>query len=246
MFRALQFHRITPEFQFCGTWNTPRQFEEFLKVIKSSGLGIGLPGEKGVELVITFDDGEQNLYQYAFPLLKKYSMKAVIFLITDYVGQLNSWDFTLGRKLAHLSWAEIYEMHNYGIEFGSHGLSHTNFTKLDDAGLYYELQKSKQTIEKELGLCRCVSYPFNRVNSRVLNAARRVGYKFGFGGDGSATMLIKKEAIYITDTKSNFRTKLNPDSLFYGYERVKQKVINMFTMLTMLYQPVQHKKRRSS
>ncbi|OGC41451.1 hypothetical protein A2Y85_05865 [candidate division WOR-3 bacterium RBG_13_43_14] len=210
--------------------------------MRSSGFKVGLPGGSGVDLVITFDDGEQNVYQHAFPLLKKYSMKAVIFLIVDYIGRLNSWDLTLGKELCHLGWNEIHEMHEYGMEFGSHGMSHSNLTKVDNDVLNHELQKSKQIIEGELGLCRCISYPFNRANQRVVDLALSAGYKYGFGGDGSSLMLIKKEAIYITDTKINFRIKLNERSPFYAYERMKQKIINMFTLVTMLYHPVQHYK----
>ncbi len=242
MFRALQFHRIIPEFQICGTWNTPRQFEGFLRLLNSSGLNVGLPGEPGVDLVITFDDGEENAYQYAFPLLKKYSMKAVIFLIAGYIGRTNCWDLNFGRKMRHLDWPEIREMRDYGIEFGSHGLNHVNLTRLADEVLFHELDQSKRIIESELGACRCLSYPFNRFDRRVLGIASDIGYKYGFGGDGSSPLSIKKEAIYITDTRTGFRVKLHEHSPLYAYERMKQKIINIFTLVTMLSRPVKHMK----
>jgi hypothetical protein len=39
----------------------------------------------GPSIMITFDDGERSLYRVAFPLLKKYGMKAVNFIVTGRV-----------------------------------------------------------------------------------------------------------------------------------------------------------------
>lgn len=198
---------------------------------------VGLPGEPGIDLVIAFDDGEINIYQHAYPLLKKYSMKALVFIIADYIGKSNSWDLNIGYKTSHLGWREIREMRDFGIEFGSHGLTHQNLTRLSPDDLALELHGSKRMIEDQLGRCRCISYPFNRVNRRVIRVAADAGYDYGFGGDGSNKMLIKKEAVYITDNNIAFKIKLDERSPFYRYERMKQRIINMFTLATMLYRP---------
>jgi peptidoglycan/xylan/chitin deacetylase (PgdA/CDA1 family) len=233
--KALQFHRITPEFQWCGTWNRPDQFRKFLDMLCSDGITVGLPGD-GSDIVITFDDGDKTIYEYAFPLLKEYGMKALVFLVTDFVDKQNVWDVSItGKRAVHLAWDEIREMHSYGIEFGSHTMTHRNLTRLDPAGMRKELAGSKMTIEEKLGLCRCVSYPFNRVDRTVLMMTAQCGYEFGFGGDGSHALLLKKEAVYITDTPRSFGIKISetPRS-WYVYERFVQKVINYFTITTML------------
>jgi peptidoglycan/xylan/chitin deacetylase (PgdA/CDA1 family) len=236
MVKALQFHRIVPDFQWCGTWNKPRQFESFLRFFRDHDLPITLPGTGKNGIIITFDDGEKNIFNCAFPLLKKYNFKALVFLIAGYVGKKNLWDLSLtGRRLEHLSWGEIREMKNWGIEFGSHGLTHRNLTKLSGAELDREIGGSKAILEKEIGPVESFSYPFNRVNSEVLDLTRKAGYKYGFGGDGSGDLMIKKEAIYITDTLATMKIKIfEKPKLAYGYERIKQKAINAFTIATML------------
>jgi peptidoglycan/xylan/chitin deacetylase (PgdA/CDA1 family) len=236
MLKALQFHRVIPDLQFCGTWNRPGQFESFLIYLRDRRIPITLPGENRDGIVITFDDGEQNIYDYAFPLLKKYGLPSVVFLIAGYVGQSNDWDLSpTGRRLKHLTWKEIREMKKSGIRFGSHGLTHRNLTRLSASELNREIFGSKEILEKEIGPVDTISYPFNRVNREVLDKVRKAGYKYGFGGDGSSDLLIKKEAIYITDTMTTFKIKVfEKPALSYAYDRIKQKVINAFTIATML------------
>ncbi len=234
--KALQFHRITPEFQFCGTWNKPGQFESFLRFLCTNGIQTILPGQKDKGVIITFDDGEQSIYDFAFPILKKFNMRAVVFLPVDYVGKKNLWDVSLfGKRTNHLSWDQIIEMKKWGIEFGSHGMTHRNLTKLSKDEIEHELSESKRILEQKIGECRSISYPFNKVNWTIIQIAAHVGYTYGFGGDGSSNLLLKKEAVYITDNLRSFRVKVSEKpALFYHYERIQQKVINFFTIVTMI------------
>ena len=194
-----------------------------------------LPGEED-GIIITFDDGEKSVYDYAFPILKKFGMKAVVFLIVDYIGKSNLWDITLaGERTQHLSWEEIFEMKKHGFQFGSHTMTHRDLTRLSKKELEHELFESKRIIEAKIGECYCVSYPFNRVNRYVVHVASEAGYKFGFGGDGSSNFLLKKEAIYITDDTTSLGVKISKRPKYlYNYLRVQQTVINYFTIATML------------
>jgi len=234
--KALQFHRITPDFQFCGTWNTPAQFERFLQFLKNGTAPIVMPEQPGDGIIITFDDGEDSFYKYAFPLLKKYEVRAVVFLIVDYIGKSNTWDISLaGRRVTHLTWDQIKEMKDGGIEFGSHTMTHRNLTHLPYEKVREELVVSKEILDKRIGECRYISYPFNRVNAQVTQIAREAGYSFGFGGNGSDQLLLKKEGLYITDTIASLRIKVyERPSLLYWYERTKQQCINLFTITTMV------------
>ena len=195
-----------------------------------------LPGDGRDGLVITFDDGDMSVYRHAFPILKKHGVKAVVFLIVEYIGKNDLWDITLlGRRSAHLGWDEICEMRDWGIEFGSHTMSHRNLTILSGGEICYELSESKRILESRIGKVRCISYPFNRVNPEVVGCAGRTGYEYGFGGAGQSDLLIKKEAVYITDTLRSLHVKIRENPrILYRYDRIKQRVINYFTLATML------------
>ncbi|MGB3340010.1 MAG: polysaccharide deacetylase family protein [bacterium] len=236
MMKALQFHRITPKFQFCGTWNTPEQFTIFLDQLVKIGAKVDLPKKNGKGIVITFDDGEDTIYKYAFPILKRYNIRALVFLIVNYIGQDNLWDISMtGKRVRHLNWNQILEMKKWGIEFGSHTMSHRNLTQMSKQEVEYEIFESKRVLDREIGGCRSISYPFNRVNQTIVETASKAGYEFGFGGDGRSLLLLRKEGIYITDTTKSFKTKvLEKPVIFYRYDRMKQKAINYFTIATML------------
>ncbi len=235
MVKALQFHRVLPQLQLCGTWNTPGQFDRFLHSLKRNNIATVLPGENTKGIVITFDDGESNVYYHAFPLLKKHGMKALVFLVVNYIGKRNDWDLAVAQRTHHLSWEHIHEMRDYGIEFGSHTMTHRNLTALNEDDVRRELAESRRIVAHHCGHCRSISYPFNRVNQMVQRIAAETGYTFGFGGSGQCDLCLKKEAIYITDTPVSFNIKVRErPHLLYRYERLKQTIINYFTIATML------------
>jgi len=65
-------------------------------------------------VLLTFDDGTRDVYDVVFPLLKKYFMKAVVFIIPGWVG-----------KDSMLTWPQIREMHQSGlVDFQSHSMNH--------------------------------------------------------------------------------------------------------------------------
>lgn len=75
--------------------------------------------EKGTPLpekpiILTFDDGYYNNYLYAYPLLKKYNMKAVISPVGKLVDEFSMLDDT-NEYYAYLTWEHIREMQLSGV-----------------------------------------------------------------------------------------------------------------------------------
>lgn len=100
--------------------------------------------EKSV--VITFDDGYQSNYTLAFPVIKKYNIKASIFLNNDLVGKSSIHGFP------HFSWEEAREMEQSGlITIYSHGYSHQAFTELSRRELMNSYRRSYEELNRELG-----------------------------------------------------------------------------------------------
>lgn len=82
-----------------------------------------------------------------------------------------------------LSWPELAEMSENGIDVGSHGLSHTILTQVQDNGrIAHEIRGSREILE--FGLHRKVllfSYPNGSYNREVAGVVRRSGYSAAFG-----------------------------------------------------------------
>ncbi|MEG1288109.1 MAG: polysaccharide deacetylase family protein [Bacilli bacterium] len=120
-------------------------------------------------IIITFDDGYVDVYKNALPILKKYNLKATIFVIT---GCINGDVYVTDKN--------VIEMDKSGVfEIGSHSVSHANLASLKEKDLENELKVSKETLEKLIGKSvTSVAYPFGSYNNNVVNMAKKY-YKFG-------------------------------------------------------------------
>ncbi len=118
-------------------------------------------------LSFTFDDGWESDYKIALPVLLENNLKATFFITTNMVGQ---------KKF--MSWSQIRELSQYGMEIGSHTKSHPFLTKIPLKEAHIELQESKKELEEKLGReIVALSIPGGEYNKNILNIAREVGYK---------------------------------------------------------------------
>ena len=144
-------------------------FDELCRVLKEYGYetitftdllnyidyGKALP-EKPV--IITSDDGFQDVYTNGFPILKKYGYKMTVFLVTGAIGdsdadrKTNTY-FNKRTDVIRpiLIWPEIIEMNEYGCEFLSHTVNHVRLGLSSDKQFLNELRQSKNDIESHLG-----------------------------------------------------------------------------------------------
>jgi len=133
-------------------------------------------------VILTFDDGCESLYFNAFPILKKYGAKAVIYVVAKSIGDRNVvWPMNENLDpLNILTKDQILEMMEYGIEFGSHLCHHVHLPQLSIAEMTEELLDSKNILETEFGKeIYSVAYPFGSYNPDVLKMTKQVGYQYG-------------------------------------------------------------------
>jgi peptidoglycan/xylan/chitin deacetylase (PgdA/CDA1 family) len=154
--------------------------------------------------LLTFDDGYASLAEHVYPILADVGFTATTFLITDYVGRLNTWDVRYTwRRLAHLDWDTIGRWQARGFDFASHTASHQRLTWLSDGQAAAELERSRETLRHRLGplAARAVAYPFGAWDERIQRLARAAGYELGFGGvRGNASPLaLSRFPVYLWD-----------------------------------------------
>lgn len=82
-----------------------------------------------------------------------------------------------------MTWAQLREMRDGGMEIGSHGVDHQMLAKMTPAAMREELVASKRAIERELGgEAQVISYPVggsDAYDAAVIEAVRDAGYRLG-------------------------------------------------------------------
>lgn len=185
---------------------SPELFERFMRKLHRSGYrtvrlsdAAGLVRERKPfpekSFVLTFDDGYRSVYGGAFPVLRKYRMTATVFLTvgdSENRGPQDRLPTLGGRQM--LSWGEIIEMKDAGIDFGAHTVTHPDLTAIDAARMEYEIRGSKEIIENNLGEpVLSFAYPYGKYDGRSLDIAGRY---FGCACSDDLGILTISSALY--------------------------------------------------
>lgn len=174
---VLNYHEVNDELLSPLTMRT-WDFEAQMAYLKNNGYhsitidelhaylkdGAALP-EKPV--LITFDDGYEDNYKNALPILQKYGMRATVFMIADSIGQPR---FMNEEQLRHMEAA--------GMTIESHTYSHKDLRQLSDADVQKELTLSKEILEKALHHpIEYIAFPCGYSDKRIEAYTKAAGYK---------------------------------------------------------------------
>ena len=206
------------------------------------------PEQKNI--ILTFDDAYLSVFENAFPVLQKFGFQATVFVITDVVGQLNSWDVNLGfLKFCHMDWPQLETLVRSGWEIGSHTRSHQFLPGCDPEERRRQLTESREIIQQRLNCtCTTIGYPFGRVSPDTLTAARDAGYLIGCVLNSkypADPFQLERCGVYWWDTLRDFRGKLTPGRPA-KYQRLRQAFISFCARGTVLVKRIPWKKMLAS
>lgn len=121
-------------------------------------------------VVLTFDDGFDDFARVAFPELQARGWTATVFLPTGKVGGTDTWKASMPHPPARalMSWQTIAALARLHIDFGAHGVTHTDLTTLSHAAAQEEIVRCKRMIEDYTG-CQVTSFapPYGQTNAAV-------------------------------------------------------------------------------
>lgn len=212
----LMFHHISED---ANSSLTSDSFRRYMVELKEGGYetifykdlysfvkgGRTLP-EKPV--IVTFDDGYESNYQYAYPILKGLGMKAEISIIGNSIG-LDKNPNTGVSIIPHFSWDQAREMVNSGfvrIHSHSYGMhQHVSAEEVDRLGViknqyespqyYYKMftqdcLQMKKLIQKKLGYDDLIyTYPYGKYNLKTESVLKNLNYKMTVTTDSGVNQM---------------------------------------------------------
>lgn len=130
-------------------------------------------------VVLTFDDGFENFYEVALPILLQHGFTATVFIVTGSVGDKCRWEKKSDiPEFKLMPWHQILECHRNGIEIGSHTVDHINLVRLDPDQLKKQVAQSKEHIESNCDTnVTSFCYPYGDYDPNTIDQVQKAGYQ---------------------------------------------------------------------
>ena len=117
--------------------------------------------------ILTFDDGYEDFYTDAFPLLEKYKVKGTVYVITNFLGRKG---FLTENQVKILSKSKY-------VEIGSHTLDHAYLKGMAKPAVREQVTESKLYLEKLIGQpIKTFAYPFGAFNEDDARLVKEASY----------------------------------------------------------------------
>ncbi|MDB9509909.1 sulfotransferase [Kamptonema animale CS-326] len=225
----LRYRHVCPQLEGAtvGYNVTPDNFEKQLQYLsennfysavwedweKSTTTGTLLPGKP---ILITFDGGYLDFFNYAWPLLKRYGFNATVLLVAERIGTTNSWERADSPEVPLLGWPEICQLRDEGVEFGSLGATYQPLSLLSPTEIVQEAVRSRSILEQGLGRSvKTFAYPYGDFDPVVQHLIGACGYTYGLSclsginGLNDRLLALRRIDLMGSDSLSDFATQLS-------------------------------------
>lgn len=153
-------------------------------------------------IALTFDDGYEDFYINAFPLLKKYNMEATVYIVNDFIG-----------LPGYLTDGEITVLLASGlVEVGCHTLHHLDLAKISPDQARTEIADAKRLYEKKFATrMDTFAYPFGQFTRNIIALVKQAKF----------TAAVTTQKGFLQSGKNIFTLKRIPAGSFTGKRKWK-------------------------
>jgi peptidoglycan/xylan/chitin deacetylase (PgdA/CDA1 family) len=222
------YHRVATESRSDRYTVSARDFGDQMHALQENNyrvisletaiLDLGKPEAASTNSVcVTFDDGFRDTHLHAAPVLEKLRYPATFFLVSGFMGKMNSWEIEsrADHQYPLMGWTEAKELYSAGFELGSHTATHPILTQVSAARAAEEIENSKREIEAQLNIAvRYFAYPHGRFDQRIRDLVHGAGYRAacstlsGFANEDNDFFALRRIEIFGNDSLRTFRRKL--------------------------------------
>lgn len=253
---VLQYHHVAEDTP-AVTSIDPQQFEQHLRYLRDNGFEVLSIQEAHRRIeqgelfpakaaVITFDDGYDNVYENAAPLLEKYDMPYAVFVNPALMEESPS---------AYMSWDQLRKIQQHGATIVNHGQTHAHLIRRKPGEtetqwrerMRDDILSAQQAINDELGpQPKYFAYPFGEYNKALQSLLKEWGF-LGFAqhsgpwspySDETAITRFPASGIYAKLTTLN--TKLNSLAMPVADYEPSQPLLNSTNTLPTLRVTLAH------
>ncbi len=232
----LNYHSIQPDEPYS---TPPEMFAQQLKLLAEQFELSTLPAwferrqdrtrDHRPVATVTFDDGYENVFQFAYPVLQRLQVPATIFVTTGFVtgGCGVESRLAMYRDLRPLQWAQVEELHRAGILIGSHTHRHLDLGRATAKEIAEELTHSRQLLEDHLGSpVTYFAYPWGQrrnIGRQTIPLLRECGYMaacstlWGRNTAETPPYLLRRVRVDPWDTVEDFQAMIAGDWDFVGH-----------------------------
>ena len=223
--RMLMYHRVTDAHPTDRLCVPVAHFAAQMKHLREAGFhtitfaqavrwitGHGTPALPERAIVLTFDDGFEDNFLHAYPMMTRHGLTGCFFVPSGFIEAGQD-----GRRPSDrpMSWAQLRELLTAGHEIGAHSVSHAKLTAIDEAAMRREVRACKDVLERGLKRpVRFFCYPAGDYNSSVKRAVRESGYRGactvepGANDSGADPFALKRTEISAFDSLWDVEKKL--------------------------------------
>lgn len=121
-------------------------------------------------IMLTFDDGYDDNLLEAYPLLRRYRMKANFYIITGSIG-----------AMGHMTESQLIRIDPRYVEIGSHTVNHCALRNCSRNRLIRELVDSRLALEFMLGReVKSFAFPYGAYDELAIEIVKGAGYEIAF------------------------------------------------------------------